>query len=204
MSTKYERSDSELEIVKLAQAGDNDALNKLLTEYRPMIFATAMTIFRNKIDADDATQEIMVRISKKLHSFRGESSFAGWIYPVSHNLCIDLVKKKNSFDKKTHFMEDNEVVEDLAPVTVLKLEREISATKKARLQIQEALESLSEKHRKIIIMREVDGMTYEEMAKVLNVEIGTIMSRLSNARKYFHENLRAIGIDEDVFYKLGT
>lgn len=202
-----EQSDYEKELVMRAKDGDLDALNTLLIKHRPMIFSIAMTIFKKKSEADDATQEIMMRIQKKIASFRGDSTFAAWIYPISHNLCIDLVKKKNSYLKKTlydSFNEDTDFVAELA-VTSLnssKVEREISVTKKARLHIHEALESLSEKHRKILIMREIEGLTYEEMAKILNVRVGTIMSRLSNARKYFQENLESMNVDKDIFYKL--
>lgn len=204
-----QQSELDKKLVKLAQEGDQNALNNLLAIHRPMIFSVAMTIFRNKPDAEDAAQEIMLRVQKKLSSYRGDSSFVSWLYPVAHNLCIDRVKQKNSYDKKTVQLDDENGKENVEDFNIAfkrvtsKYDREESFSKTARVRIQDALEALSEKHRQIILMREVDGMTYEQMAKILNVELGTIMSRLSNAREYFEHNLKSCGVTAETLFKLG-
>lgn len=193
----------ENELVLKAQQGDVHSLNQILVLYRDTIFAIAMTIFKNRHDADDATQEIMIRIGKKLKSYRGDSSLGGWIYPVAQNLCIDLVKKRNNFERRHVSTEDEPNLESKSVTQpAFKHDYDLSPVKKARRQIHKALESMSEKHRMILIMYSLEGLSYEQMAMSLNVPKGTIMSRLSNARYYFKQNLEIVGTDQEMFYKL--
>jgi len=154
-----------------------------------------MGVVKNQDDALDAVQEAFVKVHKNIDRFQGTSSFYTWLYRIVMNVSIDHVRKKSrrkslDFDERA-LHEESEVAGDGAMVPRVTdanpgkaaLRRELGSA------IQVALDGLPEHHRAVIVLREIEGMSYEQMAESLDVPKGTVMSRLFHARKKMQEAL---------------
>jgi RNA polymerase sigma-70 factor (ECF subfamily) len=161
----------------------------LFDKYHRRAFAVAMGVVKNEHDALDAVQEAFVKVHRNIHKFEGSSSFYTWLYRIVMNVSIDHVRRTNrlkslDFDERT-IHEEHDALRGGAMVHSLTnsnpaqtaLRRELGAA------IENALQQLPEHHRAVIVLREIEGMSYEEMAEALDVPKGTIMSRLFHARK---------------------
>ncbi len=189
-NTKAERTSEAEEdrvLIERAQAGDLGAFRGLVERHQRRAFAVALALVRDENDASELVQDAFLRAYKSLPSFHGGSSFFTWLYRIVTNLGIDLIRKPgrhqvDGFDENRH--DSNEAVDlpfvgrlDGADPADQVRRREIGA------RVQTALDALPSYHRAVIVMREIDGMSYEEMAKVMEVSKGTIMSRLFHARQ---------------------
>lgn len=177
------------DLVQRVQAGDSAAFRELFDKYHRRAFAVAMGVVKNPDDALDAVQEAFVKVHKNIDKFQGTSSFYTWLYRIVMNVSIDHVRKKSrrkslDFDERA-MHEEGEVagggaivpnVTDANPGKAA-LRRELGGA------IQAALDELPDHHRAVLVLREVEGMSYEQMAEALEVPKGTIMSRLFHARK---------------------
>ena len=177
------------DLVQRVQAGDTAAFRTLFDKYHRRAFAVAMGVVKNEDDALDAVQNAFVKVHKNIHKFQGSSSFYTWLYRIVMNVSIDHVRRTSrrkslDFDERV-LHEESEVAGDGALVPRVTdanpgktaLRRELGSA------IQAALAELPEHHRAVIVLREIEGMSYEEMAEALEVPKGTIMSRLFHARK---------------------
>ncbi len=177
------------ELVKRVQEGDSKAFRRLFDKYHRRAFAVAMGVVKNEDDALDAVQEAFVKVHKNIDKFQGSSSFYTWLYRIVMNVSIDHVRRtsrrKNlDFDERA-LHEESEVAGDGALVPNVTNANPGKAALRRELggAIHEALQELPEHHRAVIVLREVEGMSYEEMAEALEVPKGTVMSRLFHARK---------------------
>ncbi len=177
------------ELVKRIQDGDTRAFRELFDKYHRRAFAVAMGVVKNEDDALDAVQVAFVKVHKNIHKFQGSSSFYTWLYRIVMNVSIDHVRKtsrrKNlDFDERA-LHEESEVAGDGALVPSVTNANPGKAALRRELggAIHDALQELPEHHRAVIVLREVEGMSYEEMAEALEVPKGTVMSRLFHARK---------------------
>ncbi|HTQ48980.1 MAG TPA: sigma-70 family RNA polymerase sigma factor [Polyangiaceae bacterium] len=190
-NSKQERAreaEEDRALIARAQAGDMAAFRRLVERHQRRAFAIALSLVRDENDARELVQDAFLRVFKSLTSFQGGSSFFTWLYRIITNLSIDLIRKPG---RQTTDLEEARLdVEDGAdfdlpflsrldgadPVDVVR-RREIAA------RLQTALDALPSYHRAVIVMRELDGLSYEEMAQVMGVSKGTIMSRLFHARQ---------------------
>lgn len=182
------------ELVAAAQKGDRAAFRRLYDAYHRRAFAVALGVVKNPQDALDVVQEAFVKVHKHIDGFQGSASFYTWLYRIVMNLSIDHVrrsKKSKQVDYDDTFARSDAETSagpwpsvDGANPRKSVLRRELSET------IARALETLPEYHRAVIVLREVEGLSYEEMAEVLEVPKGTIMSRLFHARRKMQEALR--------------
>jgi RNA polymerase sigma-70 factor (ECF subfamily) len=177
------------DLVQRVQAGDSAAFRALFDKYHRRAFAVAMGVVKNEDDALDAVQEAFVKVHRSIHKFEGSSSFYTWLYRIVMNVSIDHVRRtsrrKNlDFDERT-LHEESEVAGDGALVPSITDANPSKAILRRELgsAIQAALQELPEHHRAVIVLREIEGMSYEEMAEALDVPKGTVMSRLFHARK---------------------
>ena len=148
-----------------------------------------MGVVKNEDDALDAVQEAFVKVHKNIHKFQGSSGFYTWLYRIVMNVSIDHVRRTSrrkslDFDERA-LHEESEVAGDGAMLPRVTNANPGKAALRAELgsAIQAALGELPEHHRAVIVLREIEGMSYEEMAEALDVPKGTIMSRLFHARK---------------------
>ena len=177
-----------------AQAGDRAAFRSLVERHQRRAFAIALSLVRDENDARELVQDAFLRVHKSLGNFQGGSSFFTWLYRIITNLSIDLIRKpgRQTTDidlARTELDESKEAdfpllarVDGSDPADVVR-RKEIAA------RVQTALDALPSYHRGVIVMREVQGLSYEEMAEAMGVSKGTIMSRLFHARQKLQKAL---------------
>jgi RNA polymerase sigma-70 factor (ECF subfamily) len=181
-------AEQDRELVGKAKKGDMAAFRQLVERHERRAFAHALALVRDENDARELVQDAFVRVFKNLAGFEGQSSFYTWLYRIITNLGIDLMRRPG---RKTTELEEARLgpddtaamdfpllghIDGADPLDVVR-RREIAG------RIQAALDALPPYHRAVILLREVDGLSYEEMAEVLEVSKGTIMSRLFHARQ---------------------
>ncbi len=179
-------------LVERSQSGDMAAFDALVTRYRGKVYAMIVNMVRNDADAWDLAQDVFVKAWKALPKFEARSSFFTWIYRITYNVTCDFVRRRKitaagEFDDTIRL----DSVESAAPTAPRAIETpsERMAGQELGGEIAAALDQLSEDHRAAIVMREVDGMKYEEIAEAMGCSIGTVMSRLFYARKKLQELL---------------
>jgi RNA polymerase sigma-70 factor (ECF subfamily) len=181
-------SDDDLTLVRRAQQGDRAAFRALFDKYHRRVFAIALGVVKNPPDAHDVVQEAFVKVHKHLPTFQGASSFYTWLYRITMNLAIDQLRRKKvarqvDFDDAIRRDEDAEDPGNLIPAVVNSDPGKTASRKELAERIQVALDTLPDIHRQCILLREVEGLSYEEMATIMKVPKGTIMSRLFHARR---------------------
>ena len=179
------------DLVEAARRGDRGAFRTLFERYHRRAYALAFGVLRHQEDALDVVQDAFIKAHKYLDKFEGNSSFYTWLYRIVMNLAIDHLRKH----RRIRPVElDEQRLEDAADDSLLPkmlggnpgralLDKEI------RARIDQALGELTENHRAVLIMRELEGMSYEEMAQAMGCSKGTIMSRLFHARKNMQKRL---------------
>ena len=184
----------ERELVERAAADDHRAFQVLVQRYQSKAYTVAFGILRNEDEAMDVTQDAFVKVYKALPRFKGQAAFYTWLYRITVNLCID--KKRKSARRAEVAYEDTYTQGDgggvAGPVlasTGIESPSAAYARRELREQMREAMDSLGERHREILVLREVEGLSYEELSDILEVPKGTIMSRLFHARKNFQQAL---------------
>ena len=177
------------ELVDRVQQGDDAAFKELFDRYHRRAFAVAFGVVKNKQDALDIVQDAFIKVHRHIKSFQGSSSFYTWLYRIVMNLSIDHVRRnKKGKDMDYDDKVGREAVEVAGDGTLLPSildgnPRRTVLRKELSEAIQAALDDLPDYHKAVILLREVEGLSYEEMATVLKVPKGTIMSRLFHARK---------------------
>lgn len=186
------RTDEDSVLVARAQGGDLDAFEELVRRYRNEVFAVSYHYLRNREDAWDNSQDVFIKAHRGLKRFRGESSFKTWILRITANRCKDHFKKRRL---RTVAL-DAEDGDRQVPSPALGPTGNLEA-KELGQAIQRALDTLPEKHRTAFILREYEGLSYEEMAQRIGCSTGTVMSRLHHARKKLQKTLVSMGVVED-------
>ncbi len=176
-------------LVILAQNGDQSAFGKLVQRYQKKVYSVAFSMVRNPDDAMDLSQEAFIKAYRNLSGFQGSSSFYTWLYRIVVNLGIDHLRKSRRFksvdyDDKIRRKDEETFSEASILPSILGTNPAKALMRKELVEkMQAALDTLSPNHRTILMLREVEGMSYEEMAEVLEISKGTVMSRLHHARK---------------------
>ena len=187
---------SELDLVKRCQDGDSEAFDELVTRYRTRIFGMIYNMVHNEQDAWDLAQDSFVKAWKSIKRFRGQSSFYTWIYRIVMNVTIDWLRKKQVKGAGSEFNDTIQLKEiDPASKTVPRadaLPYQQMEQAEIRSEIDKAIAQLSPEHRAVILMKEIEGMQYHEIAEALECSIGTVMSRLFYARKRLQSLLREV------------
>ena len=181
-------------LIARAQQGDVAAFRQLVERHQRRAFAIALSLVRDENDARELVQDAFLRVYRGLNNFQGSSSFFTWLYRIITNLSIDLIRKPGrqlADIDETRFESDESQeaefpllsrVDGSDPVDVVR-RREIAG------RLQAALDALPPYHRGVIVMREIEGLSYEEMATAMGVSKGTIMSRLFHARQKLQKAL---------------
>jgi len=181
-------------LIARAQEGDVAAFRQLVERHQRRAFAIALSLVRDENDARELVQDAFLRVFRGLNSFQGGSSFFTWLYRIITNLSIDLIRKPGrqlaDIDEARFESDESQEaefpllsrVDGSDPVDVVR-RREIAR------RLQAALDALPPYHRGVIVMREIEGLSYEEMATAMGVSKGTIMSRLFHARQKLQKAL---------------
>ena len=187
--------EDELELVARCQSGDREAFNELVTRYRHRAFAMIYHMVRNEQDAWDLAQDGFLKAWKSIGRFRGQSSFFTWLYRILMNVTIDWTRRKH-IESGTEF-DDAIGLSGIAPGAVTAPRTELApiarvSDKEIRARIDEAIARLSPEHRQAILLREIEGLEYQEIADAMGCSIGTVMSRLFYARKKLQAMLKDV------------
>ncbi len=185
MRNKSRPDGDEAELLERAKKGDREAFGILVKRYERRVIGVALAVVHNQDDALELAQETFVRAFENLRSFESRSSFSTWLYRIAANLAIDFWRREGRYSVLRGDDAENEMRR-------LPSGRGDSFTAATRSELGErlsnALEQLTPEHRAVILLREVEGLSYDEISEVLNCPRGTVMSRLHYARS----RLRAI------------
>lgn len=181
--------------VARAQGGDREAFKLLFEKYHRRAFSVALGVVKNREDALDIVQNAFVKVHRHIGTFQGSSGFYTWLYRIVMNLCIDHTRKKKrvrqvGYDDGVSAHEERDMPSQ-APMASLNEGRpeKVALRRELSTHIEAALAELPEHHRAVILLREVEGFSYEEIAQTLDVPKGTVMSRLFHARRKMQAEL---------------
>lgn len=192
----------DLELVKRVQAGDRAAFRQLFDLHHRRAYAVAFGVLKHRQDALDVVQESFVKVHKHIGSFQGTSSFYTWLYRIVMNLAIDQLRRRKTgksveYDDAVLKGGEAAVEESVLPRMLDANPRKAVIRRELLAKMEAALAELPEYHRQVILLREVEGLSYEEMAEALDVPKGTIMSRLFHARRKMQSALQGY-VDGDM------
>jgi len=179
-------------LVRAAQKGDQGAFRQLVERYQRRVYQLALGMMKDADEAMDISQETFVRVHRYLPTFKGDSSFFTWTYRIAMNLCLDAQRRRNRGERIDVSEGDEAEIEAAMdpPSAALAGPQRAALNSELKDKIEDALAGLSENHRAILLLREVEGLSYEELAKVLGIRKGTVMSRLFHARLKMQKKLR--------------
>ena len=176
-----------------AADGDTAAFERLVRKYEKYVCTTVYSVVRNYDDSFDVAQEVFLKLYHNIGSFKGESSFSSWLYRIAKNTALDFLRKdkknKNNVSLYTENSDGEETVMDIPDTSVSSSPEQTAVKNEAKEILYSALDEISDEHKEIIILRDVDGYTYEEIAEMLGLEYGTVKSRLFRAREALRKKL---------------
>jgi RNA polymerase sigma-70 factor (ECF subfamily) len=180
------------DLVEAARRGDRDAFRTLFERYHRRAYSLAFGVLRHSDDALDVVQDAFIKAHKYLDKFEGNSSFYTWLYRIVMNLAIDHLRKHRRVkpvELDETRVDEQGIDEAFLPKMLGGNPGRVLADKEIRKRIDQALDELSENHRTVFVMRELEGLSYEEMAQAMGCSKGTIMSRLFHARRNMQKRL---------------
>ncbi|MDF2617022.1 MAG: sigma-70 family polymerase sigma factor [Sedimentibacter sp.] len=182
---------NELWLVEQSRNGDVDAFEELIKDYKKIAYNIALRVLRNVEDAEDASQEALIKVYKSIQNFNMQSSFKSWMYRIVVNTCIDFKRKKNinavSIDENIDLGGNKEFQIEIADDTNnpdILIEKNFNSK-----LISDAVGRLEDDFKTIIILRDIQGFSYSEISEMLSCNLGTVKSRLNRARKSLKEIL---------------
>lgn len=179
------KSDNEAELIKAAAKGDQSAFSELVTAYERLVYNTAKSKVLSHEDAMDVSQEVFIKIWRSLPNWRGECKFATWIYKVCVNASLDFLRRAPEETESLSGRPDEDGEE--RPLEIA--DESVSASPESSLEqnettmaVRRAIAKLPDDQRQIVVLRDIDGYTYEEIAEMLSLGLGTVKSRINRAR----------------------
>ena len=169
-------------LLEKARHGDQEAFGELVRLYEKKVYALTLRMCKNPDDAAEAAQEAFLAAWQGLKFFRGEASFSTWLYRLASNACVDLLRKEQRHRAAAGpSLNDEDTYMDIADDAATP--QELAERSELREQIEEGLQSLSPEHREVLILRELHQLSYDEIAQTLDLDTGTVKSRISRGRK---------------------
>lgn len=178
MKLKSSTNDEDLRLVIEFINGDKAAFEKLVHKYMDKVYSIAYKMIANQEDAKDISQEAFIRVYKSIRNFRWQSNFYTWLYRIVTNLCIDHLRNTRTHE---HLAIDEIVTTN--PYSTIEF-------KELQKDLHSAINSLAPHYRSCVVLHDIHGLSYKEIASVLRIPMGTVMSRLSHARKLLREKLK--------------
>lgn len=179
------------DLLRRAQTGDEAAFGALMRVYYERTFRLVYAIVRHEADARDICQEVWLTVWKQLPGFRGGAKFSTWLHPIATRRALDhLRKRRRWFDRFLPFSTGDDTVESAPePVSTDDARRQTEGNERTA-HLKQVLESLPPKHRAVLALREIQGLSYEEIASAAGIPAGTVMSRLYHARRLLAKKLK--------------
>ena len=195
MSAKMQEATLDRMLVDRFKRGDSSAFDEMVGRYWDRIYAMTHQLLRNPQDAEEVTQDAFIRAHRGLVNFRGDSSFSTWLYQIATNLARNRYwywwrrKRDRSLSFDAPLGHDNETtLAELIPAEQ-ETPEDATVTQEFVGRVAECMEELNEKHREILILRNVQNLAYEEIAEILGISVGTVKSRIARARESLRERL---------------
>ncbi len=182
-------SDDDREAVRRVQAGDTDAFEPLVEKYKRKVFRLAYQVLRDQEEALDTSQEAFVKAFRALPAFKGDSAFYTWLFRITMNVALDRRRQRAARTKSLGAEDVTPEEWERTAVSTDPDPEDVATSAERRDRIRKGLDSLSDHHRTIIILSDIEGLQYREIAEVLGIPMGTVMSRLHHARKRLREVL---------------
>ena len=182
---------TERNLIRRLQQGDNQAFTTLLDMYETKFFRLALRFTYNSTDAEDLTQDIFLGVHRSLPNFRGDSRLNTWIYRIAMNHCLEYRRRKRP---DLVPLDEHEELEDHRVDT---LPEPMALRGELKSDINCALKRLSPQHRDVIVLHELHGLTYQEVAAMMDVPVGTVKSRLFNALKRMRDLMGSYSESQD-------
>ncbi len=192
-----ERTISDQELIQQIQSGQKELYADLVRQYHKKVIGYCLSMLQNHTEAEEAAQDIFVKAYRSLPKFKGNSTFSTWLYRITTNHCLDVLRKRTR--RKTYSLdalveEEGDQIHRLfssAPVAATQMEN--------RDLVGKILSTLPDDYRIILTLREADGLEYQEIAQTLDCSLDAVKGRLSRARKQLQENLRHFLSEKDVY-----
>lgn len=189
--SQTQAEDPDWAVVRQVQAGDVAAYDRLILKYRERLYSVVYNLTSNREDASDLTQDAFIKAFRSINTFKGRSSFFTWIYRIAVNASLSHLKKNRlrrffSLDEMDESASNSELLANLA---------EKQGTEKSALlhelqeKLNEALQKLSPKHRTVVVLFEIEGLSHQEIADITKTSVGTVRSRLHYAKQQLQANL---------------
>lgn len=180
-------TEDDIALVNESKAGGMEAFNTLVRRHEKQIFAASLSLMRNQADAYDVAQDTFITAFRKLSSFDGRSRFSTWLTRIAINLSLNQLHRTKS---TVSFPQDAAGIQtEPLPPTTATTPLTLCQSKEDKECLQHALASLSDNHRAVITLRELQGLSYQEISRIMGCSIGTVMSRLAYAREALRTKL---------------
>jgi RNA polymerase sigma-70 factor (ECF subfamily) len=185
------------ELLRRAQRGDETAFGVVMRAHYERTFRLACAIVHNEADARDICQEAWLTVWKQLSTFRGDSRFSTWLHPIVTRRALDhLRKRRRWFDRFLPFETNGDSAASVPEPVTTEDARGQAETNETVMRVRAALATLPPKHRAVLALRELEGLSYEEIAEATGIPAGTVMSRLFHARRLLAEKLGKSSTDQ--------
>ena len=184
----------ETALIKKAKNGDHDSFTRLTETYSQRIYNIGLRMLKNSEDAADLTQETLLKIYRHLPEFRGEASFSTWVYRITVNTCRDMLRsacRKKEIVFSDFNQEENDAVFEVADYSALP--EKIYEEKENSAFIRYLIDGLNPGFRVVMLLREIGGLSYQEIAAAVNISEGTVKSRINRARGAMRKEAERMG-----------
>lgn len=178
---------SEEQLIQRAANGDGAAFSELMAQHESRMYAVTLRMCANREDAQDCLQDAMLRIYRAIGSFKGQSAFSTWIYRITMNTCLDELRRRKSRNASSL---DNLLESGWSPTDENDVPERHAIVSEQRRTIDMAIAQLPEDMRAAVILRDIQGHSYDEIAAMLDANIGTVKSRISRGRERLRQILR--------------
>ena len=180
-------------LLELSKSGDIEAFEQLISLYEKKVYTIAYRFMGNHEDASDLAQEAMLKAYRAVKKFRGDASFKTWLYHITANVCRDELRKRSkrketSLDEPLVF-EEGEVTRETPDWT--NVPEQVYEDKELQVYLHGLIQALTPDYKMVVVMREIQGFSYEEISQQLDCSLGTVKSRLSRARKMLKDKILA-------------
>lgn len=190
-ATDADLEEAEPALIRRAQAGDEAAFGEIVRAHHERVFRRVVAITRNEHDARDISQEIWLTVWRSLKDYRGDAKFSTWLYSIATRRSIDQLRKNQRWlSRFLPFLSDGDnsaVIRE--PASSAPGPRDQLERTEREARFERAINALPPKHRAVIALREIEGLSYDEIAETLGCQRGTVMSRLFNARRLLAQKL---------------
>lgn len=179
----------ETQLIKLAKRGDISAFEELISTHEKMVFNYCYRMCGNLHDAEDLAQEIFLKAYRGLGRFQGNSQFSTWIYKIAYNTCIDAHRKKKPIHENMLYPDDDQEYREI--VSDAGMPEDELLLKEKKEMVQTCIDVLRPEYRSVIVLRDIQDHSYKEIAKILEIPLGTVKSYISRGRLALRECLKS-------------